>query len=261
MRASVIIASLLSFCFSGGLVHAQWYVAKCQHQWGTSKVPELNPGYLGVSSPTSGFSSGEVQFPSYNSPPSHVLNNVPPVAARICAYDQAQALSVSMHLTDGRFGSLGVQEGNCTDVAVATVDVGSFCWWRPRFPHNPCHAYSVHQYCIDGYNDYVDKYTSYGWVLYSATPGFDFNLHQPVTFNFRGASNSYRPFYILSSEITRQVQVCTPMGVTIFYDQSDPYGQKNPMSLKTTVQCPIIEAKSIWFSGHSLFHGTYRVYY
>lgn len=223
IQPSAIGAAFLYLCLSCGISHAQWYVERCSNQWGTSKKPDLTPAYSGPPSPSfPAYNSGEVQFKSQFQPPSHIMNGASAATARICAYYPSQALAAYTKLTDGTTGGFFIQEGNCADVSLAALDVGPYCWWQGR-----CPSYKVQQTCFSE-GTYVDSYSSYGFIYMPLIPAADVTMHRLVPFNFKGAS-THRNFFILSSEVTRTVSICTDqIGTTIYYDQTDPFGKKNP---------------------------------
>jgi hypothetical protein len=205
--------------------------------------------------------NGEVQFPTRGSPAAGLTDGTVPTAVRICAYDKSNALSISARLTNGTSINETVQEGNCLDLFVASVDVSAACFWKPKpRPPQPCQSNSVVQYCYFG-NQYTDVYYSYGWAETSVAPALDRTLALPVNFNFKGWSFPAPPrFYILHSEVVKTVKICTNAGAKIYYDVNDPLGSSQTFITSSGPGvCDTIAAKSVWFVGGHV--GTYQVAY
>jgi hypothetical protein len=261
LLSPLLVYSIISACVSTAALAQDYWFPNCTSKAGASKTPKLNPENIGHANAPSGSTNGEVQFSDLSSPFARITNGNTPTAVRVCTYDRSNALAVSILLTNGSTQTSGVQERNCRDLISASVSVGPSCWWRRRGKRPVCGRSTITQECNDGSNLYRNTYYSYGWVQTSDVPSLDDTFRKKVDFQFAGISFGLtQNFYILNSEITQQIEICTAVGTRIFYDQVNPFGTSQT-NFVSTLPCTTLAAKSVWFSGRSNVQGSYQIFY
>jgi hypothetical protein len=184
---------------------------------------------------------------------------------RFCLLNGSNSMDFTMGLPDGRTLVSDLQAGNCRDVAVTSLTIAPSCWEIPHAGHF-CKSYHYYSHCANGQgtNSVPDvKVWSVGWSEASLLPATD-NLLKKATY-FRFFSSRARIVYILNSMNTALVNLCLkPIGVTIHYDQNDPFGASSPQTFKTTQYCTPVNAKAVWLYPNASVNGisgTYQITY